>query len=280
MAPKKAYRPIAPKRKVDKNKSLLPLFCFSLILWIIVAVISIYIAVGCLYNNSLYIVQVHSNATIPVQVQIGYFGTCVSTNTNANDPQSNTTKTACIKHLDYDDDETLTAQFMEELAEENKNTTVPAISEPLDKLLPIAERLRSGIFPAAVPISFLIMYLLSIISFWILLSSPAASKTYKTVFALTALLNAYGLTLGLIVATTTRQACRGLIFPAEGDTGILEPGIFITEDGNLQQLQWVVSGVSIGLQLCIAGLFVQRQAYGSNATLRPSMNIKSYKLCC
>lgn len=169
---------------------------------------------------------------------------------------------------------------MEELAEENANSTVPDITKPLGKLIPVVEQLQDGIFPAGVPISFLVVYLLSIVSFWILLASTAASKTYKAGFAVTALLNAYGLTLGFIVATTTRQACRGLIFPAKGDTGTLEPGIFVTEDAMLQRLQWAVVGVSVILQLCIAGLFVQRRAYGDSVSLRPSISIKSYKLCC
>lgn len=237
-----------------------------------------------------------------MQVQLGYFGkfsvellsilgvsslisiylegTCVSTNTNADDIHSNTTKTACVQHLQYDDDEPLVSQFVEELSEKNEGTDFSAIGEPLGKILPIAELLRRKVFPAGVPISFLVIYLLSIMSFWILLASSNRSKTYKAVFAATALLNAYGLTIGFIVATTTWQACRGLIFPAQGDTGIIEPGVFVTENTALQNWQWAVVGLSVALQLCVAGLFVQRRAYGDEASLKPSINIKSYKLCC
>ncbi|KAI1662003.1 hypothetical protein F4813DRAFT_343176 [Daldinia decipiens] len=281
MAPKRAYKRAGNRpTKGQKPKSLLPLFCVSLMLWIIIAVISIYIAAGCLYGNSLYIVQVHSNDTTPVQVQLGYFGTCVSTNTNADDVHSNTTKTACVQHLKYDDDEPLVSQFAEEMREENDNTGVPAIEESLSKILPVAEQLRRKVFPAGVPISFIIIYLLSIVSFWILLASSNHSKTYKAVFAVTALLNSYGLTIGFIVATTTWQACRALIFPAQDNTGTIQEGVFVTQNTLLQKLQWVVVGVSVVLQLCIAGLFVQRRASGGEASLKPSINIKNYKLCC
>ncbi|KAI1205204.1 uncharacterized protein F4807DRAFT_443864 [Annulohypoxylon truncatum] len=285
MAWKRAYRPVNNQRTANmstrgqKPKSLLPLFCLSLMLWIIVGAISIYIAAGCLYNNSLYIVQVHSNDTIPVQVQLGYFGTCVSTNTNADDFDSNTTKTACVQHLQYDDDEPLVSQFVEELTEENEDAKVPDIEEPLSKILPIAEQLRLKVFPAGVPISFLIIYLLSIFTFWILLASSNHTKTYRATFAITALLNAYSLTIGFIVATTTFQACRALIFPSQGDTGIIQEGVFVTQNAMLQTLQWVVVAISVFLQFCIAGLFVQRRASGGEASLMPLISIKSYSCC-
>ncbi|KAI0890818.1 hypothetical protein F4806DRAFT_485146 [Annulohypoxylon nitens] len=238
------------------------------------------VAVGCLFNNSLYIVQVHSNDTIPVQVQVGYFGTCVSTNANAFDVQSNTSKTTCVQHLKYDDDEPLISQFVEEFREKNEGTEIPAIEEPLSKILPLAEQLRRNAFPASSPISFLIIYLLSIVSFWILLVSSNHSKTYKAVFGITALLNAYGLTIGFIVATSTAQACMALIFPSQDNTGIIQEGVFITQNTMLQQLQWVVVGMSVALQVCIAGLFVMRRASGGEASLRPSLSINNYKLCC
>ncbi|KAI2603698.1 hypothetical protein GGR54DRAFT_622370 [Hypoxylon sp. NC1633] len=286
MAAKKGYRPVSKghahkQPRGLKPKSLMPLFCVSFILWCVVAAISIYVATGCLYTNALYIVQVHSNDTVPVQVQVGYFGTCVSANTNADNPNGTTTKTACLPYVKYDRDETVESQFMEELKEANGDNPIPDINEPLKKILDITEELRGKIFPAGAPISFLIIYLLTIISFWILLASSNHTKTYKAIFAFTTLLNSYALTIGFIVATTTFQTCRGLIFPAEGNTGTIEPGVYVTESTLLQDLQWAVVAVSVVLQLCVAGMFVQRQASGGEATLRgPSLNIKSYKLCC
>lgn len=330
MAPKRGYRPInngaanlKQSTNGQKRKHLFPLWFVSFLLWAAILAISgkkllisllsygsanllvVLVATGCVYSNSLYIIQVHSNDTTPVQVQLGYLGrsfgrplshystqllmsvyhkgTCVSTNTNAFDANSNTTNTACVQHLKYDDDQSLVSQFVEEFKEKNAETEIPDIEEPLSKILPISEQLRSKIFPASLPVSFLVIYILSIFSFWCLLPHSSHSRAYKTIFAVTTLLNAYALTVGFIVATTTWKACMALIFPSEGNTGTIQDGVFVTQNNLLQNMQWVIVGLSIVLQICIAVLFVQRgaaRASGSEVSFKPTTNIKSYTFFC
>ncbi|XDG03868.1 hypothetical protein ABKA04_003483 [Annulohypoxylon sp. FPYF3050] len=257
MASKKGYRPANNGTAYDnyqptygqKRKNLFLLGSISFILWAIITACSIVIATGCLYTNSLYIIQVYNNDAIPVQVQLGYF----------------------------------VSQFVEEFKEKNEGTEIPDIEESLSKILPISENLRSKLFPAAPPVSFLVIYLSSIISFWVLLAHTSHSRAYKATFAVTVLLNAYSLTIGFIVATTTFQACTALIFPSEDNTGTIQEGVFVIQNTLLQTLQWVVVALSVVLQWCIAGLFVQRRAArasGVEISFKPSVNMKSYEFFC
>ncbi|KAI1087794.1 hypothetical protein F5B19DRAFT_47180 [Rostrohypoxylon terebratum] len=262
--PSKGQKPKSEKPKSEEPKSQKPKYMvfivvLSIVLWFAVAGLGFFIALGCLFTNSLYIIQVHSNDTTPVQVQVGYFGTCVSTDAIVSDVYSNTTNTTCVQNIQYDDDELLVSQFMAEIRDKNPSTNMSAIEEPLGKILPVAEQLRRNAFPGSLPISFLVIYILSIIFFWILLASSNHSRTYRAIFAITALLNSYGLTIGFIMATTTVKASMALIFPSQDDTGTIQDGIFVTQNTAFQTFQWITVGLSVALQLCISLAFVLRR---------------------
>jgi hypothetical protein len=180
--------------------------------------------------------------------------------------------TACIAHHKYEDDETLSSQFSEKLSKASTgtpSTETPstAVNETLTKLFPMVSRLHADVFPAAVPVAFLAIFLFSTIIFWVLVSSPGRTKAYKTILAGTTLLNGYGLTLGFMAAYATRQACRGLVLPFQGEEGVLDPDIYVTEGKTLQNLQWAVVGLSCVVQLSVCGLFVRRRMMGEGVVV-------------
>ncbi|RYP44910.1 hypothetical protein DL768_008686 [Monosporascus sp. mg162] len=189
------------------------------------------VALSCVGNDSRYIVELHSNLTIPVSVRFGYFGTCVSTtrsnnNENSNDQADGVNLAACISYSDFDEDEDPASQFLDQMRDDanGDDTSLPP-ADVLSALLAISSRLQEQVFPAAVPICFILIFLLSAFVFWILVPLSGRSKAYKTIFAATALMNSYGLILGFMAAYATRLACQGLILPSSGDTGELQPDV-------------------------------------------------------
>ncbi|KAK7750532.1 hypothetical protein SLS62_007508 [Diatrype stigma] len=165
--------------------------------------------------------------------------------------------TACLPFNDIDEDDPV-PQFTKKLADLVDGGDVSLPSDTISDLITISAGLHLHVFPVAVPASFLITFLLSAILFWILVIMTGRSKAYKITFAVTTLMNSYGLTLGFMMAYATRLACQGLILPASGDTGQLQPDVYITRGSTLQTLQWSVVAFSCLLQLSIASLFVRR----------------------
>ncbi|RYC55958.1 hypothetical protein CHU98_g10253 [Xylaria longipes] len=297
-----------------KRKSLAPLFCVSLALWLGVLAIGIVIGLGCVFNDGLYIVRLGSNHSSPIEVSLGYAGTCVKT-TNAS---------ACIFHVAYesDDAESIAEQFQRELGghQENNNnnntgtdigiapltngtsrislkivsTSASANNTSLDMptlktLLSITSNLQNAVFPLGPPLSFLVLFALSTVILWCLLPSPTGTRLYKAVLAGAILLNSYGLTLGFMVALATRQACAGLIAPRGGDVGLLDAAadVYVVQGDALQALQWVVAVLAAVVQGCVAWLFVQRRAVGDDVpvSVLPAVvnNIsftKTRRCCC
>ncbi|KAI1748402.1 hypothetical protein F4782DRAFT_550768 [Xylaria castorea] len=276
-----------------KHKSLAPLFCVSLALWFGVLAIGIVIGLGCISNDGLYIVRLSSNHSSPIEVSLGYAGTCVKT----------TQASVCISHVAYegDDDESIAEQFQRELdGHQTKNNTGtgtetgtgtnPLINgtsrisfrdvstspnsndtsldmSDLKTLLGITSSLQNNVFPLDAPLSFVVLFALSTVILWCLLPSPTGTRTSKAVLAGAILLNSYGLTLGFMVALATRQACAGLVVPRTGAGAVAVAGlldaaadVYVVEGDALQTLQWVVVAVAAVLQGCVAWLFVQRRA--------------------
>ena len=165
--------------------------------------------------------------------------------------------TACIPFNDLDEDDPV-PQFTKKLANQTDESNVSLPSDTISDLISISAGLHSRVFPVAVPTIYLITFLLSAFMFWILVCLQGRSKAYKITFAVTTLMNSYGLTLGFMMAYATRLACQGLILPASGDTGQLQPDVYVTRGSVLQALQWGVVALSCLLQLSIASLFVRR----------------------
>ncbi|KAK6223415.1 hypothetical protein LQW54_000533 [Pestalotiopsis sp. IQ-011] len=222
---------------------------------------SIYIACGCLYNDELYIVQLKSNDTVPVQVRLGYLGTCVSIDGSSSPDISNTT--ACIAHNKYNDDEPLANQFTQELTNQNNTGSIQGLNSTLSSLLPLSETLRKEIFPSGIPIGFLVLFLSSTVFYWLLSAAPSSNKAYKFAFALTTILNAYGLMLGFMLSLATLQACKSLRFPATGENQLDRLGVYVDDFPRLQYLQWATCALCCLEQISIAVLFVRRSVHRS-----------------
>ncbi|ETS84462.1 hypothetical protein PFICI_02487 [Pestalotiopsis fici W106-1] len=248
------YAPMGKPRK-----SVFKWLCLSILLFIAAAAMSIYIACGCLYNDDLYIVQLKSNDTVPVRVRLGYLGTCVSLDGDADDESSN--RTACIAHINYDNDQPLADQFADELQEKHVTINAQDLNNTLGELLSLTETLQEQVFPSGIPISFLVLFLLSTIFYWLLSASPSSNKAYKFAFALTTILNAYGLMLGFMLALSTLQACKGLKFPATGENEFDQLGVYIKDLPRLQYLQWATCAICVLEQISIAVLFIRHSAH-------------------
>ncbi|KAI0468398.1 hypothetical protein F4859DRAFT_203314 [Xylaria cf. heliscus] len=104
-----------PENPGCKRKSLAPLFCVSLVLWLGVLAIGVVLGLGCINNDNLYIVRLSANRSSPIQVSLGYAGTCVKT----------TGASVCISHAAFESDnlESIAEQFQRELGYQNTNTT-------------------------------------------------------------------------------------------------------------------------------------------------------------
>jgi hypothetical protein len=237
-------------------------------------VVLVVVAASCINRDDLYLLELSSNTTSNTKVRFGYFGktapasfigyslivgvgTCVRTQGIGN-------FSTCVAHVRYDDDEPLAAQFSEELTESTNYTANNGVSGTLDKLLPVASRLQTEIFPAGVPVAFLTIFLCSTIVFWILVAASSSSKGFKAVLAGTTVLNGYGLTLGFMAAYATRLACKSLLLSIAGEDAALGPEIVVTEGSGLQYCQWAVVALSCLLQLSVASLFIRRRMIGGD----------------
>ncbi|KAI0409967.1 hypothetical protein F4802DRAFT_8726 [Xylaria palmicola] len=245
-----------------KRRRLAPLFYLSVALWIAVLAVGTVVGLGCIYNDNLYIVRLSSNHSSPIQVSLGYAGTCVRTMNSS----------ACISHSNYDDDEPLASQFEQKLNpnQSNGNTTnnttngtpteaaAPSANTTdtaLQTLLTLTTALQTDVFPLAPPVIYLALFALSTVLLWCLLPSPTGGAlASRAVLAAAAVANGYGLALGLMVALATRQAGEGLRLLLD----VVAPGA--AEEGEvLQALQWLVVALSAVLQICLVCLFVLRR---------------------
>ncbi|KAF2994874.1 hypothetical protein E8E14_001548 [Neopestalotiopsis sp. 37M] len=270
------YTPMGKPRK-----SVFKWLCMSILLFIAAAAMSIYIACGCLYSDDLYIIQLKSNDTVPVQVRLGYLGTCVSLGDTTDKDSSN--KTACLAHIKYDDDETLAHQFIEELTEVDESNNVENLNATLTELLSLTQTLQEEVFPSAIPVSFLVLFLFSTVFYWLLCASPSGNKAWKSCFAFTTIINAYGLTLGFMLALSVRQACKSLRFPADGENEFDQLGVYISDLPKLQYLQWATCAICVLQQISIAVLFIRRSVHRSGdavVTILPLYIMGKKRRCC
>lgn len=188
-------------------------------------------------------------------------GTCVSIDGSSSQDISNTT--ACIAHNKYEDDGPLADQFTKELVGQNNTGSIQGHNSTLSSLLPLSETLRKEIFPSGIPIGFLVLFLSSTIFYWLLSAAPSSNKAYKFAFALTTILNAYGLMLGFMLSLATLQACKSLKFPATGENQLDRLGVYVDDFPRLQYLQWATCALCCLEQISIAVLLVRRSVHRS-----------------
>lgn len=169
-------------------------------------------------------------------------------------------RTACISHINFDEETPLANQFLEKLP----GIDAGATNGTLSKVLGMSEVLREDIFPKSLPITFLVLFFASTIGLWFLTAAPARNRAYKGILACMAIANAYGLMLGFMMALATLQAGRCLTFSAHED-GVPTGGssdVVINTSTTFQTLQWLICVAGVLVQLSIAVLFVRRNVIG------------------
>ncbi|KXJ85651.1 hypothetical protein Micbo1qcDRAFT_221812 [Microdochium bolleyi] len=280
--PAKGYHPSKPKNRPRANwpQRFVPQG-IGLCAWVIV---------GSWAGKDFYIVQVRSIRTdVSISFRLGYLASGSQVNASA-----------CIARTDYHDDmkDSFAMQYLNRLGLGSQQATLsafPSAPSPTasnipqavknnakDQLLvlaPVIASMQSRVFPAIPSILFLSIFGSTSLILLVMTATSFKSNTAKIFLITTAILNGYSQTLGWMIAYGSWQACRALLVQTQGSTtsknsskeavliiGSSSDGLddsevfFVSDNQQLQIVQWIIVTLTCVVQVMIAVLFIKRRA--------------------
>ncbi|KAI1424697.1 hypothetical protein F5Y12DRAFT_751282 [Xylaria sp. FL1777] len=219
--------------------------------WLLSAIVLTFyvlVLVGCLSTSpaipNLFLIQLQTNQSQPVQVRIGYYGLCAS------EPSRRDLK--CLPSFSLGESQ------LEDLFLGGSSNLDDSFVNDMDPLLKAAHVFQTKIFSPLLAAS-AGLFLLSIILMLFMKrsmkslvpKSPSDTPFVRSILSVT-LLYAFGLALAAAYSTT--QAANALNFTTTSLSGPT-PQLEILPGGPIQGLQWTIVGLLALIQWSVSGMF-------------------------
>ncbi|KAI0503381.1 hypothetical protein F5B22DRAFT_662081 [Xylaria bambusicola] len=221
----------------------------SYILSAIVLTFYVLVLVGCLSTSpsvpNLFLLQLQTNQTQPLQVRIGYYGICAS--------QPSGIELKCVPSYSFGE-----TQLKDEFLSNSSTTPDGTYANDMGHLLEAAYIFQTKIFSPLIAASAALFFLSVIAMLFIkrsmkqIMPNPNENPAFMRSMLSITMLYAFGFALAAAYSTT--QAANALNYTTtvlSGPTPLLE----ILPGGPIQGLQWTIVGLLVLIRWSVGGMF-------------------------
>ncbi|KAL4924372.1 uncharacterized protein BDV17DRAFT_295485 [Aspergillus undulatus] len=231
-----------------------------------------FILAGCVSTsaqvNDIFLAEWTLNETDDVSLRVGYFGGCVSiTETNppatsaststSNSNDNNQTTTHCVSNLRGKDLTDLNDDIIDDL-DLDSTAAQATVRGFLNSTLPRAKHVQENIFFFQLPLTHIILSIISGIMLLVARTGVSHKKSFKGVMVLAIVLSGFALALALVTVLGPLSGLNALINNDSGEEERhLGNSLYIKRGKNMHALQAALVSIVGVFYILIGVLFVQ-----------------------